>query len=164
MRRLGIDPGSARTGLSVADDDTHVATPLSTLVHTTVAEAARKIAEVIAAEGIGEVVVGLPLAMNGRQGEAARRAKLLVERLQTQTNVPCVFWDERLSTASAERALRAQGVKGEAKRGVVDQAAATLILQSYLDANTRRAWDDEFEPDDISEYPVTDQRKPRRTR
>ncbi|HEX7476484.1 MAG TPA: Holliday junction resolvase RuvX [Polyangiales bacterium] len=140
MRRLGIDPGSVRTGLAVADDEVPVATPLCTITHASSGEAARKVAATIAAEGIGEVVIGLPLAMDGREGQAARRARRFAGQLQGLVSVPVVLWDERLSTACAERALVAQGMRRQARRDVIDQAAATLLLQSYLDSQRDRPW------------------------
>jgi putative holliday junction resolvase len=140
MRRLGVDPGTVRTGLAVADDEVPVATPLRTVRHGGVEDAARKVADVIVNESIGEVVIGLPLSMDGREGQAARRARRFVAQLQTLNDVPVVLWDERLSTVSAERALRAQGVHGQARRDVVDQAAATLLLQTYLESRREHTW------------------------
>ena len=154
MRRLGIDPGSARTGLSLAEDGLQVAVPFRTLRHRSTAEAASQVASVVAQEQIGEVIVGLPLSMNGREGQAAKRARAFVQQLRSHRDVPVVFWDERLSTASAERALRAQGLKGRDQRAVVDQAAATLILQSYLDSQRDRTWHDEpGQVDDRNAHP-----------
>jgi putative Holliday junction resolvase len=138
MRRLGIDLGTVRTGLAVAEQEVPVATPLCTVNHTGFAQAVQLVAEWVAKEQIDEAVVGLPLDLAGRGGEAARRAKQFAKALAKQTGIRVVLWDERLSTLAAERSLRTQGVRGAAKRRVVDQIAATLLLQSYLD---RRALD-----------------------
>jgi putative Holliday junction resolvase len=143
MRRLGIDPGTARTGLAVADDEVGVATPHGTVQHHSLVRAASEVAKVIESEEIGEAVVGLPLSLDGREGEAARRARAFARELQKRTLVPVVLWDERLSTVSAERALRTQGVRGAAKRSVVDQAAATVLLQSYMDRQRASTWQSE---------------------
>jgi putative holliday junction resolvase len=145
MRRLGIDPGSVRTGLAVADDDVAVAVPLQTVEHKTQAEAVERIAHIVVEQRIDEIVMGLPLALDGRQGQAARNAQRFAARLRERVPVPVILWDERLSSASAERALREQGVKGPARRRVVDQAAATLVLQSYVDQGRKPTWDDDPE-------------------
>jgi putative Holliday junction resolvase len=149
MRRLGIDPGTARTGLAVADDEIGVATPLTTVAHRSLAEAVRAIAAIAAREAIEVVVIGLPLALDGREGEAARRARAFASALRKQSRIRVVLWDERLSTVSAERALRAQGVRGADKKRVIDQAAATLLLQSYMDGRRARPW----EPETIESEP-----------
>lgn len=143
MRRLGVDPGSVRTGLAVADDELGIATPLETVTHRSFAESVQKVAEIARREQAGQVVVGLPLSLGGREGEAARKARRFAAELARDSGVPVVMWDERLSSASAQRALRAQGTKGRAQRSVVDQAAATLILQSYLDRHRDRPWDED---------------------
>jgi putative holliday junction resolvase len=133
MRRLGIDLGTVRTGTAVAEDPLRVATPLCTLNHVGFAQAVSAVAELVVKEAIGEAVLGLPLDMGGREGEAARRARRFAEALTQRTGVPVRLWDERLSTTAAERSLRSQGLRGAAKRKVIDQIAATLLLQSYLD-------------------------------
>ncbi len=140
MRLLGVDPGSVRTGLAIADDSVPVATPLRTLRHVGVNDAARQVAEAIAQEQIDTVVIGLPLALDGSEGQAVRRTRRFASLLQALAPIPVVLWDERLSTASAERALQAQGLRRAARRDVVDQAAATLLLQSYLDSRRDQTW------------------------
>jgi putative Holliday junction resolvase len=80
------------------------------------------------------LVVGMPLSLDGSVGPAARLVGDEVEELRARLDVPVVVWDERLSTVEAQRRLRAAGVGGKASRRVVDQVAATVILQSWLDA------------------------------
>jgi putative Holliday junction resolvase len=133
MRRLGIDLGTVRTGTAVAEEPLCVATPLCTLNHVGFAQAVSAVAELVVKEAITEAVLGLPLELGGREGESARRARRFAEALTQRTGVPVRLWDERLSTNAAERSLRGQGVRGAAKRKVIDQVAATLLLQSYLD-------------------------------
>lgn len=161
MRRLGVDPGSVRTGLAVGDDELGIATPLQTITHRSRAQALQEIAQVVRTEDIGEVVVGLPLSLNGREGESARRARRFAAELATLAEIPVVLWDERLSSAAAQRILRAQGKKGAAQRGVVDQAAATLILQSYLDRHRDHPWDEDSAHDreDLAQAPQRERRR-----
>jgi putative Holliday junction resolvase len=135
MRRLGIDLGTVRTGLAVADSDVRVATPLRTLEYKQMRELIAALVELIASEQIAEAVVGLPLELSGREGDAARRARSFATQLAERAKVPVQLWDERLSTASAERSLRSQGVRGQSRRRMIDQVAATVLLQGYLDAS-----------------------------
>src|SRR3954451_3555239 len=118
MRRLGVDPGTARTGLAVAEAEVRVAVPLRTVEHKTIGSAVRQVAAIVVEENIDEIVIGLPLAMNGREGEAARKVRRFAKELSALVRAPVVMWDERLSSVSAERALRDQGVKGDARRRV----------------------------------------------
>jgi putative Holliday junction resolvase len=133
VRRLGIDPGERRVGLALSEPGLDVAYPHKTIEHTGLKRAAELIAQEIRDNEIQEVVIGLPLRTDGKPGEAARRAEQLGELLQEMTGVKVVPWDERMTTAAAHRSLAAAGVRGKRRRKVVDQAAATLILQSYLD-------------------------------
>jgi putative Holliday junction resolvase len=133
MRCLGVDLGTVRTGVAVADSEVPVATPLCTVSHRSLPEIVAAVAALIAKEAIDEVVLGLPLALGGREGDAARRVREFARALTSQTGVPVRFWDERLSSVAAERSLREQGVRRGRRRAVVDQVAATLLLQSYLD-------------------------------
>jgi putative holliday junction resolvase len=132
MRRLGIDLGTVRTGLAIAEPEVPVATPLCTLQHKSLQQAVASVAEVIAREQIGEVVVGLPLRMDGSEGDAVRRVRGFAQALSAQAKVGIRLWDERLTTVAALRSLRGQ--RRETKQQVVDQVAATLVLQSYLDS------------------------------
>jgi putative Holliday junction resolvase len=145
MRRLGIDLGSVRTGTAVAEDPVRVATPLCTLKHVGLSQAVSAVAELIAREAIDEAVLGLPLDLTGREGEAARRVRHFAAALTARVTIPIQLWDERLSTIAAERSLRKQGVRGAAKKRVVDQIAATLLLQGYLDQHGAAYAEDEPE-------------------
>jgi putative Holliday junction resolvase len=137
MRRLGIDLGTVRTGLAVAEDELPVAIPLCTVNHVGFAEALERVAALVASENIEQAVIGLPLAMAGHEGEAARRARRFAAELSKRTRIDVQLWDERLSSAAAERSLRSQGMQRAARKNVVDQVAATLLLQSYLDHQER---------------------------
>ena len=167
MRRLAVDPGTARTGLAVAEQDMFVATPLRTLHHRGPQAALNAIVEVAREISAQEIILGLPLRMDGSEGEAARRARRLAEALQARVEIPVVLWDERLTTVSAHRALGDQGVRGRSRREVVDQAAATLLLQSYLDAQARpdsqedNAWEPMTNQPPPKPQPRTKPRRPR---
>jgi len=134
MRRLGIDPGLRRVGVALSDEDGRIAMPLSTLPRTGDEALVAALAALVAEHGAGVVVVGLPLRLDGSESDGSRRARRLAQALSSRVAAEVVLWDERLSTAQAERSLRESGVRGRDRKDVVDQVAATLILQSYLDA------------------------------
>jgi putative Holliday junction resolvase len=134
--RLGVDVGEARVGLAVCDRDGLVASPVETLRRDVShgSDLARIAAEVTERDVI-EVVVGLPRSLSGREGAAARAARDYARQIARQVSpVPVRLVDERLSTVSAHRALHEAGLKGRKHRGVVDQVAAVMVLQTALDA------------------------------
>lgn len=130
--RLGLDPGEARIGVARCDPSGMLATPVETVTRGSGDFARmRELAEEI--EPI-EIVVGLPRGLSGREGPAAVRVRDFVARLaEVVPAVPLRLVDERLTTVSAEAQLRERGRKGQARRAIVDQAAAVLILQHALD-------------------------------
>lgn len=134
MRLLGIDPGERRVGLSLSDEDGYLASPHKTLARIDDPSLLRALCEEIAAHAVGKVVLGLPLRMNGEEGPEARRARKLKAALERAASVDVVMWDERLTTVAAERELRGVGLRAGRKKALLDQAAATLLLQSFLDA------------------------------
>lgn len=91
------------------------------------------IAQLIAREHIEHVVVGLPLRLDGSEGDSARRVRQFAKALAREAKVPVRLWDERLSSVAAQRSLHTQGIRSGEQRRVVDQVAATLLLQSFLD-------------------------------
>jgi putative Holliday junction resolvase len=143
-RILGVDYGSKRIGLALSDDDRRMA-----LAHSTVERggddrrAVEAVVAVVPIAEIGEIVVGLPVQMDGVEGPAARRARAFGERLAAHLGRPITFWDERMTTVVAERALRELGLDASARRGGIDRSAATILLQGFLDARESRSWDDE---------------------
>jgi putative Holliday junction resolvase len=149
MRRLGIDLGTVRTGLAIAEPELHVATPLCTLQHGSLRDAVQAVAQVVVREHIEQVVVGLPLRLDGTEGDSARRVRRFADELSRTTGVALRLWDERLSSVAAERSLAAQGVRSSERRKMVDQVAAVVLLQSFLDCeaySAGSAGDDRFEP------------------
>ena len=128
---LGIDFGRARIGLAISDELRLLAHPLETLPASK--DAIKRIAEIIRERKIDEIVVGVPRHMSGEIGEVAKEALEFASRLRAQVSCPVETWDERLTTVAAERALRGAGKKTRKTRHLVDQVAAQMILQSYLD-------------------------------
>ena len=141
MRVLALDLGTRRIGVAVSDAGGTMATPYSVIERSgDVAADRSRVAEIVAEVGAGMVLVGLPLSMDGRKGPAARAALEEAEALRGMLDVPVESYDERLSSVSANRALTEAGVTGRRrqkarKAGAVDQAAATVFLQSWLDKN-----------------------------
>lgn len=132
---LGVDVGDVRVGLAASDPRGVLASPVATLPRDEAGGAdLERIAREARERGAVCVVVGLPRSLSGREGAAARRARLYAVALQRRLEVPVRLWDERLTTVDAHRSLRESGVRGRDQRGIVDQAAATLILQGALEA------------------------------
>jgi putative Holliday junction resolvase len=135
-RILGIDLGKARIGVAVSDELGMLAHPVETIPAT--GNAAKRIAEIASEKDVERVVIGLPRHMNGTMGVGATDAMTFAKTLQGQLKCEVVTWDERLTTVAASRAMRESGRKSRDSRGVVDQVAAQMILQSYLDALSAR--------------------------
>ncbi|HYY80728.1 MAG TPA: Holliday junction resolvase RuvX [Actinomycetes bacterium] len=134
-RVLGLDVGSRRLGVAVSDPTGTVASPLATLARRTPGEDARALASLAAEHEARVVVVGLPVTLAGREGPAARAVRAYLEQLRSRLpELDFRLADERLSTVAAERALVGGGVRRRARRAVVDQVAASLFLQAWLDA------------------------------
>jgi putative Holliday junction resolvase len=139
MRALGIDLGERRIGVALSDSAGTMATPYEVVTRS--GDRARdhqRLAELVEETGAEMVVVGLPLSLDGTRGPAVARIEDELDQLRPRLGVPVDTWDERLSTVEAERRLRSAGVGGRRRRHVVDQVAATVILQSWLDATRSR--------------------------
>jgi putative Holliday junction resolvase len=131
---VGLDLGEARIGVAVSDSSGTIASPHDVIRRS--GDRAREhdvIAAVVTELGAERVVVGLPLSMSGAEGPAARAAREETDALRARLDVPVETHDERLTTVAADRAMREQGVKGKARRKVVDQMAAAVMLQSWLE-------------------------------
>ena len=128
---LGIDLGQARIGLAISDELRLLAHPLETIPANK--DSVKKIAEVVRDRKIDKVVIGIPRHMSGEIGAAANEALEFATKLRA--HLPCAVetWDERLTTVAANRALRDAGRKTRDTRKLVDQVAAQMILQGYLD-------------------------------
>jgi putative Holliday junction resolvase len=139
---LGLDFGRARIGVSISDELQLLAHPLETIPANE--KPAERVAEIVRERRVDLVVIGIPKRMNGQFGTAATEVFQFVEKLRAILPCPVVAWDERLTTVAAERALRDAGKKTRRTRGYVDQVAAQMILQGYLD---RRAHDAQVKSD-----------------
>ena len=140
MRILGVDLGSKRIGLALSDASGMIASPLEVVARGGEdIGVARKIARIADVEDCGLIVVGMPISLSGEHGIAADGASRFVDILRNQTSLQVVVWDERLSTAQAQRSLLAADVSREGRKGRVDKVAAALILQNYLDAQAAAA-------------------------
>src|SRR6266567_5486413 len=134
---LALDFGRARIGAAISDELQLLAHPLETIPADP--RALSRIAEIVQEKKVDHVVVGLPKRMDGQMGTAATEVLEFVEKLRAILPCPVVTWDERLTTAAAHRALRDAGKKTRHTRGYVDQVAAQIILQSYLDSRAVNA-------------------------
>ncbi|HEX5366501.1 MAG TPA: Holliday junction resolvase RuvX [Acidimicrobiales bacterium] len=136
---MALDLGSRRIGVALSDSRATVATPWGTIHRS--GDRVRDhdaIAVTVSDTEAGVVVVGLPLSLDGTQGPAARAVLDEVDALSAALPAEVVTWDERLSTVEARRAMQAMGVRRGRRRQIVDQLAATVILQSWLDAGGPR--------------------------
>jgi putative Holliday junction resolvase len=126
--------GSVRIGVACSDPDGILATPVETVRRDRSGKHLRRLAELAVELQAVEVIVGLPRTLADRTGASAQDAIELAEALtQRIAPTPVRFADERLTTVSAQRSLRAAGIRSKAQRAVIDQAAAVAILQSWLD-------------------------------
>src|SRR6266700_7797211 len=128
---LALDFGRARIGAAISDELQLLAHPLKTIPANE--QAPSRVAEIVREKKVDHVVAGLPKRMDGQIGSAATEVLQFVEKLRAILPCPVVTWDERLTTAAAHRALRDAGKKTRHTRGYVDQVAAQIHLQSYLD-------------------------------
>ena len=134
---LALDFGRARIGAAISDELQLLAHPLETIPANE--KAPFRIAAIVREKKVDCVVVGLPKRMDGQMGTAATEVLEFVEKLRATLPCPVAAWDERLTTAAAHRALRDAGKKTRQTRGYVDQVAAQMILQSYLDNRAAKA-------------------------
>jgi putative Holliday junction resolvase len=136
-RLLGIDFGRARIGVAISDELQFLAHPLETIPAVSLDKAATRISSIVQEKDVDLVVVGLPRHMNGSLGASAGEAQAFAEKLRPLVSCKVITWDERLSTVAAHRALQSAGKKSKQTKNYVDQVAAQMILQGYLDSLQR---------------------------
>lgn len=133
-RTLGIDLGGKTIGLAISDELGLTAQGLPTLLRKGMKEDLASVGQLIQRFQVEEVVVGLPRHMDGRLGDEAKEASAFAKALGQAYRVRIILWDERLTTRAAERLLIEAGLRRRKRRKVVDQVAAVLILQGYMDS------------------------------
>jgi len=134
MRILALDLGERRIGVALSDACGWLATPLTVLRRSSREAELATIEELVRKHQVEQVIVGYPRSLDGTLGPQARRVDRYVEQLRVRLLVPVVLWDERLSTAQAERLVHEMGQRVQRER--IDAAAAAVILQNYLDAQS----------------------------
>ena len=130
---IGIDLGTKTIGLALSDRLLTAATPVETLRRTTFTADSTQLLALAAQREAGGFVIGLPRNMDGSEGPRAQSARAFARNLAALTDLPLTFWDERLSTVAAERALIAADMSRKRRAGVIDAVAAAYILQGLLD-------------------------------
>ncbi len=129
---MGIDPGERRTGVALSDEEGWLASPLQVVTHTSQDKALAAIVELAKRYQVDGIVVGLPINMDGTEGLSATRARRLANRLRSRLpGMQVVLRDERLSTVDAGEALA--HIRPDKRRERIDQVAAAIILQGFLD-------------------------------
>jgi len=132
---LGIDHGDARIGIAATDDFGILAHPVETIDRARV-EPVERIAQLVAQRRIHTLVVGLPVRMDGSEGDSAEKVRAFAAKLQARLpDLPLVFVDETLTTTTAAGKLRAAGKKAKQQKGLIDQAAAVEILNSWMESS-----------------------------
>ena len=132
-RILALDVGARRIGLAVSDPLWWTAQGLETLERDNIRQDLARLAEVAAELSVGQLLIGNPKNLDGREGRQSERVKEFGDRLYQQTGLPVTYWDERWTSVEAERSLREQGRRTRTQRtGAVDRLAAMILLDSYL--------------------------------
>jgi len=133
MRILAVDPGEKRIGLAISDPTGTIANPLTVIRHTSRLNDATRIAQMVTFHEVDLIVIGQSLDENGQPTFEGRRTCRFAGVLQTQTDTPIILWDEGFSTQDARLARINMNVSRKKRSGHLDELAATVILQSYLD-------------------------------
>ena len=132
MKIMAVDYGDARTGLAACDRTEFLASPIGVIQEYDLDRTVEQVAYAVEEYQIGMVVVGHPVNMDGSEGERARKCELFAEKLRAMVSVPVVLWDERSTTVTAHQYLNLTNTRGKKRKEVVDEVAATIILESYL--------------------------------
>lgn len=129
--------GERRIGVALSDEMGLLAFPLTTIFHSDMAGDVSAVLRIAQERDAKEIVVGLPLSLDGRRGPQALSVEKFVAALEKRTSIPIKTWDERFSTQDAQRLLQQVGVKPSREKGRLDAASAAVILQAYLDSQRR---------------------------
>jgi putative Holliday junction resolvase len=137
-RILGLDVGERRIGIAISDASGMLATPLTTIQATPQAQAIAQLVTLTQEHAAVLVVVGLPLTLRGEVGPQAQAVQTFGDALAAELPCPIQFFDERLTTVAAEQMMRDMGIKPERRKQQIDQVAAAIILQDFLDHHRNR--------------------------
>ncbi len=143
MKIMAVDYGDARTGLAVCDRTEFLASPIGTIEERNANVLAMKVAHMAKQYEVGEIVVGLPVNMNGSYGPRAEKCRNFANMLNELTEIPVNMWDERSTTVTAHQILNQTNVRGKDRKAVVDTVAATVILEGYLEYRRKNKKDGE---------------------
>ena len=132
MKIMSVDFGDARTGLAVCDRTEFLASPVGVIEERNFDTCIQKVAYMAEQYEVKEIVVGYPKNMNGSIGPRAEKCSLFADKLKEAANLPVTLWDERSTTVSAHNILNETNVRGKKRKAIVDQVAATIILEGYL--------------------------------
>lgn len=133
MRVMALDMGEKTIGVAVSDSTMLIAQGVEIIKRKSLDKDLARLAELLQEYEVEEVVVGLPLNMNGSEGPEAQKARNFGEKIKARLKVPVIFWDERLTTMAAERTLLDADLSRAKRKKVIDKMAAVFILQNYLD-------------------------------
>ncbi|MGA3083674.1 MAG: Holliday junction resolvase RuvX [Thermodesulfobacteriota bacterium] len=137
MKILGLDLGSKTIGVAISDDLVLTAQVLTSIKRTILEKDLADILALVNEYQVQEIIVGLPINMDGTKGESARQAEAFIDKLRETFSIKIIPWDERLSTVAAERILLEGDLSRKKRRKVIDRLSAAIILQGYLDSRPR---------------------------
>ena len=133
MRKMGIDYGEVRIGVAFSDLLGIIATGYETYVRKNIETDLQHFKDLVVSQQVDKIIMGLPLNMDGTEGERVEFTYSFCDELKKYTTLPIVYQDERLTTVSAEKLLISADVRREKRKKVIDEVAASIILQNYLD-------------------------------
>ena len=137
MRILALDHGTKRIGVAISDEMGMIALPLEFLDAQPLEDFLKRLKDIVDSKQVEEILVGIPRNMNGTYGPAAEKARGFVAAIKRVLTIPVKTWDERLTSVQANRFLIEAGMRREKRKTKVDQTAAAILLQSYLDSLSR---------------------------
>lgn len=138
MRKLGIDYGKRRTGVAISDFNGIIAMPLETFASGGVRKDVDYVAEIVASRQIDTIVLGMPYNMDGTKGKRAKDTEFFGKVLQKVINIPVIYVDERLTSVEANDKLIEANVSVQNRKKAIDQVAAQIILQQYIDSTLQK--------------------------
>ena len=134
MRLMGLDVGDKRIGIALSDEGAVIASPTETLERRGNRKDIAHLLDLAQRKDVSEILVGMPLSLDGSEGPQAQKVGRFIEALKAETDIHITTWDERLTTVAAERALLEGDVSRAKRKKTIDRVAAALILQGYLDS------------------------------